>query len=173
MKLSNLQFYSGKDLSFSAGHFTIFSATSRERIHGHNYRLEAAVTAPLGEPGISFDYAIFRNKLANLCRQLHSRLLLPSLSPYLQIKTEDEHYRVIFDQKYMLFLKEDVMLLTLPNITIEELSHWFIDQLALEKDFIRDFHIQEMTVKVYNGPEHSATSQWQDGMHSRTRRCNS
>jgi hypothetical protein len=45
-------------------------------------------------------------------------------------------------------------------ITIEELSHWFIDQLAMKKDFIRDFHIQEMTIKVYNGPEHSATTQW-------------
>jgi 6-pyruvoyltetrahydropterin/6-carboxytetrahydropterin synthase len=161
MKLSNLQFYRAKDLSFSAGHFTIFSATQRERLHGHNYQLEASITAPLGEPGITFDYAIFRNKLAALCRQIHSRLLLPALSPYLRIETEAEHYRVFFDNQYMLFLKEDVMIMPLTNITIEELSHWFINQLTSEKDFIRDFHIQEITVKIYNGPEHSANCQWQ------------
>ena len=160
MKLSNLEFYGGKDLSFSAGHFTIFSSTQRERIHGHNYRLEAGITAPLGEPGITFDYAIFRNKLANLCRQIHSRLLLPALSPYLQIEAEGEHYRVTFNKKYMLFLQDDVTLLSLSNITIEELSHWFIDQLILEKDFIRDYRIHEITVKIYNGPEHSAKSHW-------------
>jgi 6-pyruvoyltetrahydropterin/6-carboxytetrahydropterin synthase len=155
MKLATLKFYGG-NLNFSIGHFTIFSATQRERLHGHNYRLEAAITAPLGEPGITFDYAIFREKLAGLCRKIHSRLLLPAQSPYLTITEEAEHYRVVFDKKYMLFLKEDIILLALRNITIEELSHWFIDQLSLEADFLRAYRIQEITIRVFNGPEHSA-----------------
>ncbi len=155
----NLKFYGG-NLSFSAGHFTIFSATEREYLHGHGYRLEASITAPFGEPGITFDYAIFRNKLAQLCRKLHSRLLLPALSPYLNITEEPEHYRVVFNKKFMLLLKEDVILLQLCNITIEELSRWFIDQLLLEPDFIEQYKIQAITVKVYNGPEHSAKTKW-------------
>lgn len=159
MKLATLKFYGG-NLSFSAGHFTIFSATHREYLHGHNYRLEASITAPLGEPGITFDYAIFRTKLADLCRKIHSRLLMPTLSPYLKIDEEADHYRVTFNNKYMLFLKEDVVLLSLSNITIEELSHWFIDQLVLEREFIQAYRIQGITVKVFNGPEHSAKTQW-------------
>lgn len=159
MKLATLKFYGG-NLSFSAGHFTIFSATQREHLHGHNYRLEAAITAPLGEPGIAFDYAIFRQKLAGLCRQLHSRLLVPAQSPYLRIEETEEHYRITFNQKYMLILKEDVLLLALSNITIEELSHWFIDQLLLEQNFIRDYRIQAIAIKVFNGPEHSAKTKW-------------
>ncbi len=159
MKLATLKFYGG-NLYFAAGHFTIFSPISRERVHGHNYRLEAAITAPFGEPGITFDYGIFRTKLAELCRKLHSRLLLPGLSPYLQIEEEAEHYRVTFNQKYMLFLKEDALILSLSNITIEELSHWFINQLVQDQNFIRDYHIQEMAIKVFNGPEHSAKTKW-------------
>jgi 6-pyruvoyltetrahydropterin/6-carboxytetrahydropterin synthase len=159
MKLATLKFYDG-NLSFSAGHFTIFSATQRERLHGHNYRLEAAVTAPLLEPGITFDYAIFRNKLAELCQSIHSKFLLPALSPYLQIEENTEHYRVTFNNKYMLLLKEDVMLLSLHNITIEELSHWFVDQLIADQNFIRDYNIHEISVKVFNGPGHSAKTKW-------------
>ena len=159
MKLATLKFYGG-NLCFSAGHFTIFSPTERERVHGHNYRLEASITAPLQEPGITFDYAIFRNKLANLCRQLHAHLLLPTQSPYLQIELQGEHVRVTFNKQYMLFLREDVLLLSLSNITIEELSHWFIDQLVLETEFIHTYRIQTIAVKVFNGPEHSAKTQW-------------
>jgi 6-pyruvoyltetrahydropterin/6-carboxytetrahydropterin synthase len=155
MKLATLKFYGG-NLNFSAGHFTIFSANEREHLHGHTYRLEAEITAPLAEPGITFDYAIFRQKLAGLCRKIHSRLLLPRLSPYLKIEDEPEHYRVIFNNQYMLLLKADVLILDLSNITIEELSRWFITELAAEPDFIHQHHIHEITVTVFNGPEHSA-----------------
>lgn len=162
MRLATLKFYGG-NLSFSAGHFTIFSATQRERVHGHNYQLEAALTAPLNEPGITFDYAVFRQKLADLCRSIHSQFLLPAQSPYLQIVEQGDHYRVTFDQKYMLLLKEDVKLMPLSNITIEELSHWFIDQLVLDKDFLNQYHIAALSVKVFNGPHHSAKAKWKNG----------
>lgn len=159
MQLATLKFYGG-NLSFSAGHFTIFSATKREFLHGHNYSLEASLMAPLSEPGITFDYAIFRNKLAGLCQKIHSRLLLPVLSPYLNIEEQDQHYKITFDGRYMLLLKEDVVLLQLSNITIEELSHWFIDQLKEDAAFLKDYKIQEITVKVFNGHQHSAKTKW-------------
>lgn len=59
----------------------------------------------------------------------------------------------------MLFLKEDVMLLEISNITIEELSGWFIEQILQDKEFIRSYGIQSITIEVFNGPEHSAKSQ--------------
>ena len=31
-------------LHFSAAHFTIFNATERERLHGHNFRIAVAIT---------------------------------------------------------------------------------------------------------------------------------
>ena len=34
-------------LNFSAGHFTIFSATERENLHGHNFQVRGAVTAAI------------------------------------------------------------------------------------------------------------------------------
>ena len=36
---------------FSAAHFTIFTATERERLHGHNYSVSARIVAPMGDNG--------------------------------------------------------------------------------------------------------------------------
>lgn len=159
MKAAEIHFYGG-NLRFAAGHFTIMSATERERLHGHNYHLKASITAPLGEAGITFDYGIFREKLALLCQKIHSRFLLPLRSPFLEIAETQDHYQVTFAQKDMLLLKDDVMLLEISNITIEELSSWFIDQLLQDEEFIRGYGIQALTIEVFNGPEHSAKSQW-------------
>ncbi|MDB4151743.1 6-carboxytetrahydropterin synthase, partial [Pseudomonadales bacterium] len=54
-------------LNFSIAHFTIFSATEREDLHGHNFQLECKVTAPLGDDGLLFDYGILKKLLRALC----------------------------------------------------------------------------------------------------------
>jgi len=158
-KLATLEFHGG-NLRFSSGHFTIFSETHREHMHGHNYRLEAAMTAPIGEPGITFDYAIFREKLAVCCQQLHSHFLLPTQSPYLEIKKTDEYIYAYFNGQALRFIPSDIVLLEISNITIEELSHWFIDQLLKDQRFIQQYAIHSMMVRVFNTPQHSATARW-------------
>jgi 6-pyruvoyltetrahydropterin/6-carboxytetrahydropterin synthase len=158
-QLVTLEFYRGS-LHFSAGHFTIFSATERERIHGHNYYLEAAMTAEINEPGITFNYQIFRDRLATLCRQLHLYFLLPMHSPYLQITEQQDQYHVIFNNQVLFFPKSDVLLLPLRNITLEELSHWFIEQLSSDTDFIHHYQIHSIIIKCFNGTDHSAKAKW-------------
>ena len=32
-----------ENMKFSAAHFTIFSASERERLHGHNFRVEVDI----------------------------------------------------------------------------------------------------------------------------------
>lgn len=160
-RFKTLEFYGGR-LQFSAGHFTIFSSTHREKMHGHNYSLQASMTAALSEPGITFDYGIFRDRLTNLCRQLHSYFLLPGKSPYLNIIEENDYYYAEFNHKKMPFLKEDVIILPLSNITLEELSHWFLQELLKDEAFIQEHEICEITIKVFNGPEHSASALWRE-----------
>ncbi|OGT44101.1 MAG: hypothetical protein A3F13_01225 [Gammaproteobacteria bacterium RIFCSPHIGHO2_12_FULL_40_19] len=152
---STLYFSHGK-LKFSAGHFTIFSATQRETLHGHNYSLEVIVTAEMGEPGITFDYRLFEEKLIQLCLQLNWHFLLPENSPYLVIKDDGEHYEITYNHKSMWLLKEDVVLLPLENVTLETLSQWFVNELHRDKNFLEAFKIKKMAIKVFNGPCHAA-----------------
>jgi hypothetical protein len=46
--------------NFSAGHFTMFSATERENLHGHNFQVRCSVTAPPGDDSMAFDQIILK-----------------------------------------------------------------------------------------------------------------
>lgn len=154
-KAVTLQLNHGR-LKFSAGHFTIFSATQREPLHGHNYFLEVTLTATLNETDITFDYHLFEDKLIGICRQLHLRCLIPTKSPYLQVIDDGSHYHLTFDQQSMWLLKTDVVLLSVGNISLEALSQWFIDQLKKESAFLSRHHIQDIVIMVFNGSSHGA-----------------
>ena len=143
-------------LKFSAGHFTIFSATQRETLHGHNYSLRTTLTATAQAPGITFDYRIFEEKLIQYCQQLHFRLLIPLKSPYLTMIEDEQHIEIIFNRESMWLLKKDVVLLPIENISLEALSQWFIDQLSQDPVFLSCHHIKKIRIQVFNGPHHGA-----------------
>ena len=71
---------------FSAAHYTIFSATDRERLHGHNYSVSARIVAPMGDNGFSADYNVYKSRLAALCESLDEYMLVAGESPYQQIE---------------------------------------------------------------------------------------
>ncbi|MEM8769384.1 MAG: 6-carboxytetrahydropterin synthase, partial [Pseudomonadota bacterium] len=54
-------------LHFNSAHFTIFSATEREDLHGHTFYVRARVTSPIDENGMAFDYNIVKKRLLALC----------------------------------------------------------------------------------------------------------
>ena len=55
---------------FSAAHYTIFSATERERLHGHNYSVSARIVAPMGDNGFAADYTVYKQRIGALCEAL-------------------------------------------------------------------------------------------------------
>ena len=76
-------------LHFNSAHFTIFSATEREDLHGHTFYVRAYVTSPVDENGMAFDYNILKSRMMALCDHLDEKVLLPSLSPHLKLLEED------------------------------------------------------------------------------------
>lgn len=151
-----------EEFSFSAGHFTIFSATEREQLHGHNYYASITFDFLIKENGLSFDYRHYKKKLKQLCESIDRHFLLPTRSPYLQIAEDDEYWVATFNNKKLPFLKEDVILVPVNNITIEELSRWFLEQLIEAHQHDLDQHqIQRINIQVYNGPGQSAAAIWQ------------
>lgn len=93
-------------LEFSAGHFTIFSATRREKMHGHNFNVYAAITAEMTANGMAFDYAIYKEKIAALCEMLNGYFLLPSQSPYMRLEEDENYYYGYFNNEKLPFLKK-------------------------------------------------------------------
>jgi 6-pyruvoyltetrahydropterin/6-carboxytetrahydropterin synthase len=144
--------------SFSAGHFTIFSATQREDLHGHNYNVTVSMQVEINDNGMAFDYRVYKNKLQQLCQQLDRRFLLAGQSNYLRIEDTGEMWIAHFNQERIPFLKRDVLILPICNVTIEELSHWFLGQLTQNKEELKTHGVQHIIVKVLNGPSQSGSA---------------
>ena len=146
-------------LKFSAAHFTIFSATERERIHGHNFAVSAEVTAAVGDDGLCFDYNVIKRKMRELCDALDEYVLLPARSPHLTVHAGDDTVRAEFNGETLVFPAADTLVLPLANITSEELSWYLLEQL-LEGDAAVRYEISALTVTVASGAGQSASTRW-------------
>ena len=78
-------------LNFSAAHFTIFSRTEREDLHGHNFQVECELTSPIDDNGLIFDYSLIKRVMKELCDELDEKTILPEKSPYLQLERDGEY----------------------------------------------------------------------------------
>lgn len=149
-----------EDMKFSAGHYTIFSPTRREKLHGHNFRVFAAITANTDENGMAFDYAIYKKHLRDLCSQLNSCFLIAGNSNYQTIECNQDYIFVYFHNEKIPFLATDVKILPLKNITVEELARWFVDQLIADTENLQRYKIQKIEIKVFSGPGQSGSFCW-------------
>jgi 6-pyruvoyltetrahydropterin/6-carboxytetrahydropterin synthase len=147
-------------LNFSAGHFTIFSATERENLHGHNFQLRCSVTAAVGAEGLAFDYVLLKRVLKGLCDELDERVLLPELSPYLRLEREKGLVWAQFGVERIPFLERDCLPLPIRNVTIEELSALLLARL-LARPELQGWGIRAVELGVSSGSGQWAFSQWE------------
>ena len=147
-------------LKFSGAHFTIFSATERERLHGHNFRVRAVVTAPVDDNGMCFNYQEIKGRLKAICNDLDEYMLIPGDSPHLQIGEEHGHYLVGFNGESMTFPRTDSRLLPIKNTTVEELSHYILQTLVNADDFFAQNGVVELTIAVSSGDGQWGSSLW-------------
>lgn len=150
-----------ESMKFSAGHTTIFSATEREPLHGHMYSVYLGLTTWVESNGMTFDYRYYRERIHTLCRQLNQTFLMPANSPYLSISEDKEYYYFTFNHKKIPFLKEDVTIMPLTNITVEELSRWLVAELIKDSDELDKHRIEKVVIKVFSAPGQSASHEWQ------------
>lgn len=142
---------------FSAAHYTIFSATARERLHGHNYSVSAKIVAPMGDNGFSADYNLYKGRLAALCEGLDEYMLLAGNSPHQVITEEGACYRVQFAGEEMLFLRSDTLVLPIRNATVEEFSYYLLQRLL--QDSAAD-DLREIELCVASGPGQKGCANW-------------
>ncbi|PNK13256.1 6-pyruvoyl tetrahydrobiopterin synthase [Cylindrospermopsis raciborskii S01] len=151
-----------ESMNFSAGHFTIFSETERENLHGHNFSVYAIFESQVIENGMTFNYDFYKKIIVELCESLNEFFLLPSENPGLRIEETDEHIYAFFNQgkEKIPFLKRDVKLLPLINISVEELARWFVEKLLIEVEAHPEHRISAIEVKISSQPGQSGSSFW-------------
>jgi 6-pyruvoyltetrahydropterin/6-carboxytetrahydropterin synthase len=145
---------------FSAAHFTIFSATERERLHGHNYSVSARIVAPMGDNGFAADYNVYKSRLAALCEDLDEYMILAGDSPHQSIEEGGHSYRVEFAGEQMSFLKSDTLVLPIRNATVEEFSRYLLQRLL---NLSAGEDLREIELCVASGPGQKGCSIWRAG----------
>jgi 6-pyruvoyltetrahydropterin/6-carboxytetrahydropterin synthase len=145
---------------FSAAHYTIFSASERERLHGHNYSVSARIVAPMGENGFSADYNVYKNRLKALCDALDEYMVLAADSPHQTVEKQGDNYLVRYAEEEMLFLCSDTLVLPILNATVEEFSHYLLNKL-LEASAGDD--LREIELCVASGPGQKGCAIWRAG----------
>lgn len=146
-------------LHFNAAHFTLFSATEREDLHGHTFYVTATVTSPVGDDGLAFDYNLFKNALKALCDELDEKVLLPTRSPHLELEQEGGYLVARFADERIPFLPRDVLTLPVRNITVEELAPYLLSRLRAEPA-VAGLDLDRLELRVSSGPGQWAGARW-------------
>lgn len=149
-----------EDMKFSAGHFTIFSATERERLHGHNFTVGARIACEVGPDGMAFDYGVYKKVLKGLCDAWNEYFILPTQSRHLKIIQGATHIDAVFNGISIPFLKSDVLLLPIANATLEEFARLMLEALASDGEALARHGVLSIEVRVGSGPGQWASCSW-------------
>ena len=86
--------------------------------------MAAEVTGPLGESHYVVDFLVVREMLRGIVGPLDHRLLLPTESPLIRIRAEENEVVATFDDRRWVFPRGDCVLLGVANTTAERLAEY-------------------------------------------------
>lgn len=139
-----------ESMKFSAAHFTVFSASERERLHGHNFQVYCSFEMMVGDEGLNINYRVLKEIINNLCKEWDEYVLLPLKSKYLEFLEKEDYIYAKFNDEMIPFLRKDVLFLDAFNITVEELSKLFAEKLKLKIN-VEEISIDKVEVKISSG----------------------
>ncbi len=146
-------------MNFNAGHFTIFTATDREDLHGHSFFIGGEFDGPIDVNGLAFDYKVVKVILADLCDALDEKMLLPEQSPHLKLGEKDGYVTATYADETLMFLPRDVMTLPVRNVTLEELARFFCRKVCDNPD-VQALPINALSIEVFTAQGQCASCAW-------------
>ncbi|MGY8766933.1 MAG: 6-pyruvoyl trahydropterin synthase family protein [Pirellulales bacterium] len=135
-------------LVFSAGHFITFAGDICERVHGHNYRVEAEVFGPLDENHYVIDFILLRDSLKEIVDELDHRMLLPTEHPHIKVVTDGKEVTATFEDRRWVFPECECVVLPVPNTTTELLARYIGKKLISLLDKKIGHQLQHLKIGV-------------------------
>ncbi len=144
-------------LVFCAAHFITYENNKCERVHGHNYRATAEITAPLDENFLVIDFIALKAILRKITDELDHRVLLPRENPVLRVTEEGDSVVVSYeDAKRWVFPAEDCVILPIANTTAELIATWIAKRIREELDQAGAASVDRLVVEVEESAGQSA-----------------
>ena len=118
-------------LVFASGHFLTYSDTC-ETLHGHNYRARVEMEGDVDENGYLWDFVSLKGIMRRLTDEMDHRMLLPLQNPALRLTDDGQSVEVVYKDRRYVFPKPDVVLLPIPNTSVEMLARYLHGRLKAE-----------------------------------------
>jgi 6-pyruvoyltetrahydropterin/6-carboxytetrahydropterin synthase len=151
---------SGDDLVFSAAHFITLGTGECERLHGHNYRVLAEISGPLGDQSYVYDFVLLRGLLKEILTQLDHRVLLPAEHPQIRIRQRAGEIEVSFGQRRWVFPRQECEVLPVRNTTAEMSAEHIGRQLLARFSSAGLASPTRLQIEVEEGAGSSASWEW-------------
>src|SRR2546426_5987869 len=119
-------------LVFCAAHFITFDRDKCECLHGHNYKVAAELSGPLGPSQLVYDFIVLKHMLRTIVDSLDHRMLVPTRSSTLTVEEQGSSLRIASCNKEWVIPREDCVLLAIENTTAERLAYWIAGRLREE-----------------------------------------
>jgi 6-pyruvoyltetrahydropterin/6-carboxytetrahydropterin synthase len=121
------------NLMFASGHFVSYDGDKVEPLHGHNYRFSVTIEGPVDENAYVFNFVTLKRLMKRIGDELDHRLLLPSESALIRVEPQDDGGVIArVGERWYRFPGEDVVVLPLPNTTVEMLARHLCARLRQE-----------------------------------------
>ena len=140
--------------NFAAAHFLIFPDGSKERLHGHNYRVYVEVEGELSRHGLVIDFKLIKPVVRELLDGLDEHWIVPGQHSEIQIhEREDDVTEVRYRESFYAAPTEDILVLPINNTSSENFSGWIGRELRdrLEQRF-DDVVVRHLRVAVEETP---------------------
>lgn len=137
---------SKESFKFSGAHFTIFSQTRAEMLHGHNYYVSVSLDGcDKLSHGLIVDLNEPKKIIKKLLTSIDEKILIAELNPYTKLIKTCDNLELHFNKKIYLFPQSDCAFLPIENITIEALASYISCEL---KNLFSEYPIKSYTVEV-------------------------
>mmetsp|Transcript_14 Transcript_14/g.21 ORF Transcript_14/g.21 Transcript_14/m.21 type:complete len:196 (+) Transcript_14:161-748(+) len=153
-------FVSKDYFKFNAAHFIAYKGY-RERLHGHNYRVDLKIWGDRGHDGYVVDFGKMKAVIRQLCKEINEHVIIPAKSDVLLIEEEGDNITIkTEDNSFFSFPQQDCKLLPIIHSSAEELAQYIllktIDQFS-EDYLINNRGVTAMEVSVAEAPNQLAT----------------
>jgi 6-pyruvoyltetrahydropterin/6-carboxytetrahydropterin synthase len=118
-------FVSKDEHKFSCAHMTLFPDGTKEKLHGHNFRVAMAVELPSNALDPLLDFARIKAVLAGLAEELREHLLIPTQTNAVSVVRSDADVTelMICGKRYVI-PSDEIRLLPVPNVVVEHLARY-------------------------------------------------
>jgi 6-pyruvoyltetrahydropterin/6-carboxytetrahydropterin synthase len=140
-------------LNFSSAHFITFE-NECESLHGHNYYTVVEIAGEPDENHYIVDFKVVKKEMAALCDALDHKTLIATQNRNLKVSKSKDNVEVEYQDRRYSFPAIDVVLLPIPNTTVEMLSEYLclkLKEVLEKKGFLGKADYIEVGVEESSG----------------------